>query len=178
MRDIRKQLNYLWLSLIALFCWSVSRAQPACDNVRHHLTASSTTNLPLTLSINSYHILRVQSDPVLGKRWAMMVDRDHPERPAFALPLEGCEPVTAPQRPQRISSSKIQAPPMVHAGDIVRVWRQERSLRLEVAAVSEENGRLGQRIRVRLSPLDAQSSASPELISGLVRGPSSVELQP
>jgi hypothetical protein len=176
--EVCKQLNYLWLSLILLFCCAVSRAQPGCDNDRQHLTGSGAPSLSLPRSTSSYHILRVQSDRVLGKRWAMMVDSDHPEWPAFALPLQGCEQVAGPQRPQQTSSSNIQAPPMVHAGDIVRVWRQERFLRLEVAAISEENGRLGQRIRMRLSPLDGQILASPEQVSGLVRGPSSVEWQP
>jgi hypothetical protein len=176
--NFRQQLRYLWLYFILLFCWTMSPAQQNCDNERQHATDSGAPSLSLPRSTSRYHMLRIQSDPILGKKWAMMVNSDHPEWPAFALPLQGCEKVNASQQPQQTSSSNIQAPPMVHAGDIVRVWRQERFLRLEVAAISEENGRLGQRIQVRLSQIDPQSSASPEQISGLVRGPSSVELQP
>jgi hypothetical protein len=175
--NFRQRLRYLWLYFILFFWWTTSPAQQNYDNERQHATNSGAPSFSLA-STSRYHMLRIQSDPILGKRWAMMVDSDHPEWPAFALRLQGCDTVNAPQRPQQISSPNIQATPMVRAGDIVRLWRQESFLHIEVSAISEENGRLGQRIRVRLPQMNPQSSASPEEITGLVRGPSNVELQP
>lgn len=173
--NLRQRLRYLWVYFILLFWWTMSPAQQNCNYERLHATDSGTPSVSLPRSTTRCQMLRIQADPILGKRWAMMVDTDHPEWPAFALPLQGCD---TPARPQQISPSNIQASPMVHAGQIVRLWRQESFLHIEVAAISEENGRLGQRIRVRLSQMDPQSSASPEQITGLVRGPANVELQP
>lgn len=176
--NFRQRLRYLWLYFILLSRWTISPAQQNCDNKRQNATDSSAPSLSLPRSTSRYHMLRIQSDPILGKRWATMVDSNHPEWPAFALPLQDYDTVNAPQRPQQISCPNFQASPVVHAGDIVWAWRQESSLRIEVAAISEENGRLGQKIRVRLPQINPQSSASPEQITGLVRGPSNVELQP
>jgi hypothetical protein len=67
---------------------------------------------------------------------------------------------------------------VVHAGDIVRLWKQEDLLRIEVAGVSEETGGLGKIIRVRLLRRNADDQAIQERFSGIVRGPSDVEMQP
>jgi flagella basal body P-ring formation protein FlgA len=68
--------------------------------------------------------------------------------------------------------------PVVHAGDIVRLWRQEELLRIEVVGVSQESGGLGKAIRVRLLRQNTDNQAIQEQLSGIVRGPSDVEMQP
>lgn len=176
--NFRQRLRFLCLSSTLSLFSTVCPAQQNCYNERQHATDSGTPSLFLPRLTSRYHMLRIQQDPILGKRWVMMVDSDHPEWPAFALPLQSCDTVNAPHRTQQSYSSNIQTTLVVHAGDIIRVWRQESSLHIEVAGISEENGRLGQRIRVRLSQMDPQSSASPEQITGFVRGPSNVELHP
>jgi flagella basal body P-ring formation protein FlgA len=74
--------------------------------------------------------------------------------------------------------TSVGAIAVVHAGDIVRLWRQEDLLRIEVAGVSEESGSLGQTIRVRLLRRDAENQTIQEQFSGIVRGQSDVEMQP
>jgi hypothetical protein len=68
--------------------------------------------------------------------------------------------------------------PVVRAGDIVRLWKQEDLLRIEVAGIAEESGGLGKTIRVRLLHRSADDQGNQERFSGIVRGPSDVEMQP
>ena len=102
----------------------------------------------------------------------MIVSCDHPEWPAFALPLEITSSLKAPPR---ISTKEIPGTPVVHAGDIVQIWRHDTLLRIEVTGISEESGSLGKKIRVRLVQSD---SGVPQQLLGVVRGPSNVELEP
>ena len=73
---------------------------------------------------------------------------------------------------------RISTAPVVRAGDIVRLWRQESFLRIEVAGMSEESGGLGKTIRVRLLRRNTDDQSIPEQFSGVIRGPSDVEMQP
>jgi hypothetical protein len=61
---------------------------------------------------------------------------------------------------------------------MVQLWRRESLLRIEVVGISEESGGLGKTIRVRLLPRNTDDQAVPEQVSGVVRGPSNVEMQP
>jgi hypothetical protein len=70
-----------------------------------------------------------------------------------------------------------ESPVVVHPGDIVRLWKEEGLLRIDVAGVSEESGGVGKTIRVRLLPVKSESPTSPEELLGVVRGPLNVEIQ-
>ena len=63
--------------------------------------------------------------------------------------------------------------PVVRAGEVVRLWWQEDNLRIEMTAMSEENGGLGKVIRVRLVGSD---SAERQFV-GIVRGVADVEMR-
>jgi flagella basal body P-ring formation protein FlgA len=78
----------------------------------------------------------------------------------------------------QMRGGSVRSIPVVHAGDIVRLWKQEDILRIEVAGVSEESGGLGKTIRVRLLRQNTDSQVIPEQFFGIVRGPSDVEMQP
>jgi flagella basal body P-ring formation protein FlgA len=67
--------------------------------------------------------------------------------------------------------------PVIHAGDVVQLRRQERNLRIEVAGRAEENGAIGSKVRVRLlhSGFDAGQE---QTFIGIVRGPGNVEIEP
>ena len=71
----------------------------------------------------------------------------------------------------------IRTAPIVRAGDVVRLWKQESSLRIELAGVSEESGGLGKTIRVRLLRRNTDEQSVPEQFSGIIRGPLDVEMQ-
>jgi hypothetical protein len=132
---------------------------------------------PQALKRDGYRVAKVQSDRVLGKRWVMIASCGHPEWPAFALPTNETELSVTPQTATNSLAEGTQADPVVRAGEIVRLWRQGALLRIEAAGVSEENGGLGKAIRVRLLRRNTDDQSVSEL-SGIVRGPSNVEIQP
>jgi hypothetical protein len=130
------------------------------------------------LTNDGYRVTRIQRDPVLGKGWAMIVSCDHPEQPAIAVPLNTTDTLKVFQQVDRASTANIQTAIVVRAGDVVRLWRQENLLRIEVGGVSEESGGLGKTIRVRLMRNDIGDESIPEQLFGIIRGSSSVEMQP
>jgi Chaperone for flagella basal body P-ring formation len=130
---------------------------------------------PPAVNSGGYKVTKIQSDPVLGQRWVTIVSCGHPEWPAFVLRANGTSSSKASQesRPLTVSTA-----PVVRAGDIVRLWRQESLLRIEAAGVSEESGDLGKTIRVRLLRRNTDDQSIPEQFSGIVRGPLNVEILP
>jgi hypothetical protein len=130
------------------------------------------------LNDDGYRVTRIESDPVLGLRWAMIVRCGHPEWPLVALPANGASSIALTKERERSVSDTLSTVPIVRAGDIVRLWRQERLMRIEVAGVSEESGGLGKVIRVRLLHKNTDDQSIPEQFSGIIRGPLDVEMQP
>ena len=125
---------------------------------------------------NGYRVTGIQSDPVLRQRWVMISSCSHPEWPAVALPATGTTSLKVPFMGKNPLIEGVRQTPVIHAGDIVRLWRQEDLLRIEVAGVSEESAGLGQTVRVRLLRGNNDDQSIPEQFSGIVRGPSNVEI--
>jgi hypothetical protein len=172
-----------------------------------------------------YRLARIIIDPELHRRWALVANCTHPERPLEIValstghmiiptrtvqPVRSALPVTkvvgrriqtkaardsatfspliAPQ-PRAPMVAETSAPnpsatvdtstpvdssamvPMIHAGDLVRLWRLDGNVRLEMAAVSLEYGRVGQIIHLRRVGQTA-------LLAGVVMGKDSAELIP
>lgn len=130
------------------------------------------------LESSGYRVISVQFDSVLGKRWVTIVNCGHPEWPALALPTNGAEPLLQPEEARRSLTELVRAAPVVRAGELVRLWRQESLLRIEVEGISEESGALGKTIRVRLLHRDIEDQSRPQQFTGVVQGPSNVEMQP
>lgn len=178
--SLRSQLTYVAsISLPALQgVIMVNSARAVCyGSPRAAFDAVVTSpSPPPPLESGGYRVMRIQSDPVLGQRWVMIVSCNHPEWPALALPANGTISIKTSQETDRSLIDSARLAPMVRAGDIVRLWRQEDFLRLEIAGVSEQNGRLGNTIRVRLLRSNTDDQSTPEQLSGVVRGPSNVEI--
>jgi hypothetical protein len=139
----------------------VSPAEIAADIL--HSSGWST----LTTKSGSYRVSEVRRDPVLGLSWAMVASCEHPEQPAFAVQTkEGHAEKTSFRK-------KDDGVPVVRAGEVVRLWTQEENLRIEMAAVSEESGGLGQTIRVRVT----EGGSSERQFAGVVRGVGDVEMR-
>jgi len=179
---LRSQLRYVRvISLLMLQCVIVvNSARAACYSTPRTAFDAVLTSSPLspTLESGGYRVTRIQSDRVLGQRWAMIVSCGHPEWPAFAFPANGAISIRPPQEGDHSLIETVKMAPVVHAGDIVRLWRQESLLRIEVDGISEESGGLGNTIRVRLWRGTTDNQSIPQQFSGIVRGPLNVEMQP
>src|SRR5947209_12601121 len=99
---------------------------------------------------NGYRVTRIELDKVLARRWAIIARCGHPEWPAVAFPANGVDWLASPQAAERSLADSVRMAAIVRAGDVVRLWKQESSLRIEVVGVSEESGGLGKTVRVRL----------------------------
>jgi hypothetical protein len=170
------QLRYLATISLLAFQWMLvaNSARAACYGTPRTaidaLVANTVT--PPTSKSGGYKVIVTQSDPVLGKRWAMVASCDHPEWPAFALSIDGT------QLTGHLSVQNVAETVVVHAGDTVRLWRQAALLRIETAGVSEESGAVGKTIRLRLLHRNSEDQSSSMKLVGVVRGPLDVEIQP
>lgn len=133
---------------------------------------------------SGYRVAKVQSDPILGQRWAMVVTCGHSSWPTVSFPVSGAEPPalgaappTLSETPRQSAAHDIRATPVVRAGEVVRLWRQEEFSRIETAGVAEENGDLGKVIRVRIVRANGEDQSPQIQLAGVVRGPSDVEIQ-
>src|SRR5580692_3914767 len=134
-------LTLYWICL-------ANSALAACYNTpTMAIDAGSLTSSSSLSESGGYRVERIQSDPVLRQTWAMVIRCDHPEWPAVALPLR--DSILPLQLREQKKAMDLPASVVIRAGEIVRLWRQETSLRIEVAGISEGNGGLGDLIRVR-----------------------------
>jgi hypothetical protein len=172
--------SFFWSSTLSISAAATAGfAQAACYSTPRAATDAIRPGSALSPVSEGagYRVTGTQSDPVLGRRWAIVSSCDHTEWPVSAIQISGSDPA-APSQTKRIPVTSVRSIPVVHAGDIVRLWKQEDLLRIEVAGVSEETGGLGKIIRVRLLRRNPYDQAIQERFSGIVRGPSDVEMQP
>jgi hypothetical protein len=163
------------VGIIALLGVSAASSSGAVcySTPRSSADASITTSLfSQRIKNYGYQVKWIESDLVLRQKWAMVIRCGHPDWPAFAVPVNGASSFAATS-----ATESVRTPPMVRAGDIVRLWRQESLLRFEVSGVAEESGGLGSTIRVRLATRDTYEQSVQERFSGVIRGPWSVEIQ-
>jgi len=128
---------------------------------------------PIGADNEGYRVTGVRWDPVLQQNWVTVVSCGHPEWPGILLRTGET------RRLPTVLSTPAQEEhvPLVRAGDIVELWRQEDRLRIEVGGVAEQSGSLGETIRVRLLRQQGSSQSAEEQFNGIVRGPADVEMQ-
>lgn len=152
-----------------------------------------------------YRVESVRWDAVQRRTWAVIRSCDHAERPTLAMPADlphaaagpngavglvaadglilASSPVAAAPAPVLSVSAQIAqgntALPVVHAGDVVRLWRADVQAHIELMATAEENGAMGTKVRLRLlTPKDSDGQyAPPKYLAGIVRGPADVEME-
>jgi hypothetical protein len=158
----------------------LNSSQAECYSTPHTALDALAANSSFspTLKNDGYRVTRIESDQVLGQRWAMIAHCGHSEWPVFALPANGASLPASPHGVKHFVSENLRTTLLVRAGDVVRLWRQESLLRIEVAGVAEESGGLGKTIRVRLLHRSTEDQSIPEQFAGVIRGPANVEMQP
>jgi hypothetical protein len=121
-----------------------------------------------------YRVTSVRWDPVMQQSWATIVNCEHPDWPGVSLRTQDAG---APEAGWSDAAHEERSP-VVHAGDVVELWRQEDLLRIQVAAVAEQSGGAGETIRVRLIRRPGTEQSAEEQMNGVVRGRANVEMQP
>lgn len=167
-----------WFAAGAFLVITASVARAECFGTPSAAASSLrfTSALPAVAS-GGYRVVSVRLDPFLHRRWASIVSCEHPEWPAIEMPL----PTMQTQRLVVRESASLPMksnPPIVHAGDTVEMWSREGGLRIEMAAVAEQNGELGKSVRVRLMPRQTLGAQPDKEFLTIVRGPHEVEMQP
>jgi Chaperone for flagella basal body P-ring formation len=159
---------------------AASSAQSICYSTPGQAVDAVATGAlaPAVPKRNGYRVTNVRLDPILGQRWAMIATCEHPDWPAFALPVSGTELPIVPQEAKRVVIRDSKSVPVVRAGETIRLWGQEDLLRIDMAGIAEEDGGLGKTIRVRLAHRNTDGQSIPQQLAGIVRGPSNVEIQP
>jgi hypothetical protein len=166
----------LWC-LIALAGLQGMAAHAACAGtpagaVRLAGTKITASSMP---EDKGYRVASVRWDPVMQQSWATIVSCGHPEWPGISL-RTGDE--TSDGLRGLITAFRVERSPLVRAGDVVELWRQEDLLRIEVSGVAEQSGSMGETIRVRLLRRPGSNQSGEEQFNGVVRGRADVEMQP
>lgn len=169
---------YLHWILILSVAMAIDSARAACYKTPAAAIDSfgADSVLPFITNDEGYRVSSIQLDPLLGEKWAMISSCHHPAWPMTILQVNKFS--KSKSRNTVLATDNQHSVPVVHAGDVVRLWRQESLLRIEVAGISEENGDLGKVIRVRLLAPNTDGPSSQGKLSGIVRGQSNVEMQP
>jgi hypothetical protein len=166
-----------WISLMVVQGFPMCHATPSlCYRTPHEAveTVISDSFFYPTLNGKGYRVIKLEEDPILHQRWALIGDCNHPEWIALTFPVRELDGATA----FKMGQGLVRALPVIRAGDIVQLWMQEDLLRIEMAGVSEDNGSLGNTIRVHSLYGNANGMSPPAQFTGVVRGPLNVEIQP
>jgi hypothetical protein len=135
---------------------------------------ASTLPVSVVSEGKGYRVSGIRWDSMLQQSWATIVSCGHPEWPGVSLRVRETDHASHGLG----IAVREDSSPLVRAGDIVELWRQEDLLRIEVGGVAEQSGRLGESIRVRLLRPNGSGQSMEEQFRGIVRGPADVEIQP
>ncbi len=73
-------------------------------------------------------------------------------------------------------ANSVVAGPVVHVGDQVTLWSEERNLHVQLTAVADQNGAVGETIRLHMLGVSMGWEQTPQRLTGTVRGAGSVEM--
>lgn len=169
-----------WIAVLALLGTGlIASAATGCAGtrtaaIRLAVAGSLVSPRPET---GGYRVTAIRWDPVLRQNWATIVTCGHPEWPGVSLRVAEANTASRGSSVQ-VQDRQTAAVPMVRAGDVVQLWRQEDLLRIEVGGVAEQSGGLGETIQVRLLRRNGSNQSTEEQFSGVVRGRADVEMLP
>ncbi len=175
--------RHLRLTRTSLF-WTIlisgivlnNTAQAMCYSTPRLAINAITTPSPAseTPTNTGYRVAKILADPILRVRWAIISNCARPEWPQVVLSVPAG--ISIQSQNAEPSITKIELP-VVRAGEIVRLWKDEGIVRIEVTGVSEESGGIGKKIQVRLLRKSNEDEAASTVFPGIIRGPSNVEMQ-
>jgi hypothetical protein len=132
-----------------------------------------------SLFAQGWVLREVHWDPILRHAWQVFADPAHPERPTVAVLADGPQQELARGAAAERSRAVAAAVPVVRVGDRVVLWSTEKNIRLQLAAVAEENGAIGDHIRLRIPGAAWDNGPnSQQPVRGVVRSAADVEMEP
>jgi hypothetical protein len=111
------------------------------------------------------------TDALLHRRWAVLVDCAHPDRPWILRDIQWKSESLVSAHEQSHSSKMGRIVPLVRAGTKVQLWRMSDGASIHLSGTAIEAGVTGQTIHVRTGERNT-------VLEGKVRGPGSIELLP
>jgi hypothetical protein len=159
-------------------------ASTAAGAVRAYETGMATDR---AAELAGYRVTGVRRDAILGRTWASVGRCEHPEWPEVSVPTTAkAQAIVAPmelastsqtERPQMAASPQGRpGERLVKPGETVRLWRSETNVRVELTAVCDESGGIGDKVRVHVTSR-LEDGVVVRYLSGLVRGPADVEME-
>ncbi len=145
------------------------------------MAADSLTIVQQRAEARGYRVREVWLDPVLQQRWAVLQSVNHPELPLLAelTELSTVGPALAAGG-NEVAGLKAPAATatgfQVRSGDRVILWSAEQNVRMQMSAIAEGNAAVGDRIQLRVTGAGVNGETGWR-ISGIVRGPASVEME-
>jgi hypothetical protein len=167
-----------WVPIVSAQLVSSSSARPS---VGFKVVANVDVNAAEreSLSAQGWVLREVHWDPILRHAWEVFTDPAHPERPTVAVLASGARQELARGAAEERSRAAAAAVPVVRVGDRVVLWSAEKNLRLQLAAVAEENGAIGDHIRLRIpGAVWDNGPNSQQPVRGVVRSATDVEMEP
>ncbi|HTD54145.1 MAG TPA: flagella basal body P-ring formation protein FlgA [Silvibacterium sp.] len=163
-------MRALWVGLISCMFFT-SAPVPAGAQAAGKLAGSSPLDQQ---SLAPKTVEHGFSDPVLKRRWQLIVDRRHPDWPPQAIEVMPTSPLldVSLQAPGELPAlPDAPAPaiaPMIQTGSGVELW-SEAPVHIRLSGTALQAAQLGQRIHVRVG-------ISGKQLEGIVRGPRSIQL--
>jgi hypothetical protein len=129
-------------------------------------------------AVGGYRVLARRWDAVLRTAWELRQDCAHPEWPAHSVAVGAIAAGGGIGGTEVLPPSVAIVPPLlVRAGDAVRLWLQDATVRIEMSGVAEQSAHSGERVLVRVTKQDADEGLTVQHIAGIVRGVGDVEME-
>lgn len=127
-----------------------------------------------------YRVVATRWDAVLGMGWELRQSCTHPEWPtrAVAVGQRAMGPVAQNGFLGPVAVAPSVQPLLVHAGERVRLWSQDAMVRIEMSGVAEQSARSGESVMVQITRQNDGAGTTVESVTGTVRGPGDVEMEP
>jgi flagella basal body P-ring formation protein FlgA len=77
----------------------------------------------------------------------------------------------------QIAPGQMYQPLLIHAGDYVKLWMQDKTVRIELSGVAEQSAHNGERVIVRILQQTEDAGQTVQRIAGIVRGTGDVEME-
>ena len=121
-------------------------------------------------------VVATRWDAVLGKGWELVEDCAHPERPARLIAAVSAVEAGPAGIVRGLPVAAIR-PLLVRAGDVVRLWQQTDTVRIEMSGVVEQSAGAGEHVVVRITRQTDDAGLTTQRIDGTVRGAGDVEME-